>query len=143
MNEDSMNVETQPFICPVCQKEPGSHSFVELESDRENNTRNFYTCPANATKYDDHDGILYHYDNTLAEIGDSPWIWIFDAKGFTMKHLLEIRVGIGLAKLITNKYSHNLKKIYIINPNSNVFIEYNIIKFFLPKKMQDLIQIDK
>jgi hypothetical protein len=129
------------FICPICEKEPESHSFVELSHNSETRTRIFYTCPAAAKKYDDYEGILVHYDGILSECGDAPWIWVFDAKGFSTKHLLEIRVGIGLAKLITTKYSHNLEKICVINANRYIFMAHHIIKNFLPQKVNDSILI--
>ena len=66
--------------------------------------------------YKDTEGILTHYEGVLSEIPeDKDWIWIFDSFDFTLKHYLQIDVGIGLAKLITNKFSHNLKKIIISN----------------------------
>jgi hypothetical protein len=129
------------FTCPICEKEPGSHSFLELSCDNATGSRIFYTCPATATKYDDYDGIMLHYDGMLSQNGDAPWIWIFDSKGFSTKHLLEIRVGIGLAKLISTKYSHNLKKICIINANKYVFIAHNVVQHFLPQKVKDVIVI--
>jgi len=132
---------SESFVCFVCEKEPGSHSFSELCYDKETGIRTFYTCPAAAKKYDDYEGILNHYDGILSQHGDAPWIWVFDAKGFSTEHLLEIRVGIGLAKLISKKYSHNLQKIHIINANRYVFIAHSVVQHFLPQKVNDVILI--
>ncbi len=131
------------FICPICAKNPGSHSFKQINHFKTTDTRVFYTCPAEASKYDDYDGIIFHYDKTLAQYVKSPWIWIFDAKGFSMKHVLEIRVGIGLANLIVNKYSHNLQQVQIVNSNNYVMIIYNIIKPYLPQQFQNKILFRK
>ena len=136
-----LNAMDKLFTCPICEKEPGSHSFIELSYNENLKIQTFYTCPAAATKYDDYDGIMQHYNGMLSQNGDTPWIWIFDSKGFSTKHLLEIRVGIGLANLISTKYSHNLKKICIVNANKYVFIVHNILQPFLPQKVKDVIAI--
>ena len=101
-----MNME---HICKICHEDSTSHSFSKLCEIK--GVSVFYTKPADATKYTDTEGILAHYDNMLKHNGDKPWTWIFDSNGFGMKHALEINTGIGIAKLITSKYSKNLQKI--------------------------------
>ncbi len=58
-----------------------------------------------------------------------------------MKHLLEINVGIQLAKLITSKFSHNLVNIVIINPTHYIKIVLDLLKPFLNKHMNSIIII--
>jgi hypothetical protein len=79
--------------------------------------------------YYDADGIVHHYKAELPV--DEKWVWIFDAEGFGVKHLLHADVGIKLAKLISNDYRHNLLKIKVINSNIYVNTVYAIIKPFL------------
>jgi NAD-dependent dihydropyrimidine dehydrogenase PreA subunit len=50
-------------ICKICEENPNSHSFKEIKV--YDNTSIMYTCPANAIKYNDKDGILRHYRNVL------------------------------------------------------------------------------
>ena len=116
-------------ICWICDREPESHSFSKIGYHLDCNI--FYSCPAKATKYYDRDGILGHYDATLAYNGDNPWIWIFDCSGFSLKHAMEISVATGLAKLLEEKYSKNLEKIYIINSNWWINISINVVWPFL------------
>lgn len=47
-----------PYICPICEKDPSSHSFKKVG---ERNGINYYTCLAKSTKYNDRLGILEHY----------------------------------------------------------------------------------
>jgi hypothetical protein len=101
-----------------------------------------YTRPAKASKYNDIEGILEHYDGVLSEL-EGDWIWVFDSKGFQMKHLLEVQVGIQLAKLITRKHSQNLKKIVIINPTWYIRAVLDIVNPFLTKHVRELIQIKR
>jgi hypothetical protein len=100
----------------------------------------FYTKPADATKYTDREGILAHYDNMLKHNGDKPWTWIFDSAGFGMKHALEINTGIGIAKLITSKYSKNLQKIVVKNPTWHIKLMYTCVSPFLSAKVNSMVE---
>ena len=102
------------YSCPICLKDPTSHSFKKVAD--KNNINYFYTCPAKATKYNDNKGIIEHYKGTLNNYPNQIWIWIFDSKDFSTKHLLNIPLAIDLAKLISS-YSSTLLKIEIINRN--------------------------
>ena len=103
----------------------------------------YYTCPAQATMYNDVKGILHHYDGVLSEIPENKeWIWIFDSKGFGFTHAIQINVAIELTKLITT-FSKNLKKIIIINPTSYITITHNIVMPFLNQKLRDIIEINE
>ena len=129
------------YECSICKNEPNSHSFELI--DYNDQTYFFYTCPAKAIKYYDCSGILQHYDGYLNQMTENTkWVWIFDANDFEIKHLLEVNVAIELAKLITNKYSKNLEKICIINPNWYIYSMTSIVWPFLSKKVRDLIIYD-
>jgi hypothetical protein len=56
-----------------------------------------------------------------------------------MKHILEVDVAIGLARLITGKYSTHLEKIQIIHPTWFVTLTLHIVRPFLSKRVIDLI----
>jgi len=124
------------YECPVCARDPKSHSLKQVAPGV------FYTKPAEATKYWDVDGILEHYDGVLGS-HEGTWTWIFDAEGFSMKHLFEVDVAIGIARLITQKYSMNLEEIQIINPTWIVSMTLHIVRPFLSKRVINLIHIDK
>jgi hypothetical protein len=123
--------------CPICAIDPTSHSLKRLEN-LEDGTVVMYTKPAEATRYWDRDGILIHYDNSLSQISGN-WIWIFDAEGFSTKHMFEIGVATSLARLISSKYSERLVKIVITNPSPIVELVVIIVKPFLNKKMRSLL----
>ena len=105
-----------------------------------NNITYYYTCPAEATKQYDTEGILNHYESMLS-INKNKWAWIFDCKGFSTKHLLEIKVGIELAKLITNKYSNSLEQIVIINKNIYINTIIALIYPFLNDTIKNKIKV--
>jgi hypothetical protein len=107
------------------------------------NTLYYYTCPSKAELYFDSTSIINHYEGVLSEIPESKqWVWIFDAIDFNLKHFLQIQVAIELAKLISLKFSKNLKKIIIINPTFYVSSTYNIIQPFLNAKIKSIIEIN-
>lgn len=126
------------YSCAICENDPTSHSFKNIGI--HNNTTHYYTCPAKASKYYDTDGIIGHYDGVLSE-NENNWTWIFDCEGFSTKHLLEINVGIQLAKLITKKFSHNLDRIVIINPTWHVKLVLYLVKPFLNDHVNSIITI--
>lgn len=122
--------------CPVCAEDPTSHSFKQIETTPDG-TVIMYTKPAEASKYWDKDGIIFHYDQKLSTLGD--WVWVFDAEDFSWEHMLEVDVAISLAKLISTKYSRTLKKIMVINPSFMVQIMIRIVTPFLNKHVRSLI----
>lgn len=129
------------YICPVCSINPLSHSLTELME--KDNTLYYYTCPSKAELYFDAPSIIKHYEGVLSEISENKqWVWIFDASGFNLKHFLQMRVAIELAKLISFKFSKNLKRIIIINPTFYVSSTYNIIHPFLNEKIKSVIEIN-
>ena len=129
------------YSCPFCALDPLSHSLIEITEYK--NTLYYYTCPSKAKLYFDVKSILNHYDGVLSEIPENKqWVWVFDSTDFNMKHFLQISVGIELAKLISTKFSNNLQKIIIINPNMYILYVYRLVKPFLNKKLRSVIEMN-
>lgn len=124
--------------CPICKIDPESHSFKKVSE--KNGISTYYTNPTKA-KDRNTDGILTHYENTLEEIGNKKWIWIFDSDGFDMKHALEVKTGIGITKLIKDK--DNLLEIKIINPTWHIHTMLLAVVPFLNKTTKNKIKILK
>ena len=114
------------YICPVCAAKPSSHSLEQVLVTDE--VVYYYTCPSKALLYYDVSGIVNHYNGVLSEIPENKeWVWIFDSVKFGMVHAMQTTVAIELAKLITQKFSNNLKKIIIINPTFYVTVTYDLL----------------
>ena len=129
------------YICPLCSLDPLSHSLMEITE--YNDTIYYYTCPSKAKLYFDTKSIINHYDGVLSEIPENKqWVWIFDSNDFRMKHFLQIEVGIELAKLISSKFSNNLKKIIIINPNIYISSLYSLVYPFMNEKLRSIIEMN-
>ena len=129
------------YICPLCKLQPSSHSLTKLLEKK--GIMYYYTCPSQATLYYDVNGILDHYNGVLSEMPENKeWVWIFDSLGFSLVHAIQINVAIELAKLISNKFSKNLKKIIIINPTFYITITHKMIFAFLNNKVRDIIEIN-
>lgn len=124
-------------ICKICEENPGSHSFKEIKV--YDNTSIMYTCPADAKRYNDKEGILVHYRNVLDRLKGRKWIWIFDGIDFGMKQAMEIKMAIELAMMISNEYSENLLKIFIINETWHIKIVYNTLLPFLTDRVTKII----
>ena len=129
------------YICPVCKILPSSHSLTQVLEKK--GVIYYYTCPSQAILYYDVNGIINHYDGVLSEIPENKeWVWIFDSLGFSIKHVMQTRVAIELAKLISSKFSKNLKKIIIINPTFYITLTHKMIIPFLNSKVRDIIEIN-
>jgi hypothetical protein len=103
----------------------------------------YYTCPSQATLYYDVNGIIDHYNGVLSEIPENKdWVWVFDSLGFSLIHAMQTKVAIELAKLISNKFSKNLKKIIIINPTFYIKITHKILIPFLNEKVKNIIEMN-
>ena len=130
-----------PYICPLCKLHPFSHSLVKLSEKK--GIIYYYTCPSQAILYYDVEGIVHHYNGVLSEIPENKeWIWIFDSLGFDLIHALQINVAIEMAKLISNKFSKNLKKIIIINPTFYITMTHKMIMPFLNETLKNIIEIN-
>ena len=129
------------YICPLCKILPSSHSLTKVSEKKE--IIYYYTCPSQAILYYDVEGIVNHYDGVLSEMPeDKEWVWIFDSLGFSLIHAIQVNVAIELAKLISNKFSKNLKKIIIINPTLYIKITHKMIMPFLNNKVRELTEIN-
>jgi len=130
-----------PYICPLCKLQPLSHSLTKLSEKK--GIIYYYTCPSQAILYYDVEGIVNHYNGVLSEIPENKeWIWIFDSLGFGLVHALQINVAIEMAKLISNKFSKNLKKIIIINPTFYITMTHKMIMPFLNETLKNIIEIN-
>jgi len=129
------------YICPLCKLLPYSHSLTKLLEKK--GIIYYYTCPAQSILYYDVKGIINHYDGVLSEIPENKeWIWIFDSLDFTLKHAMQTNVAIELAKLISNKFSKNLKKIIIINPTFYITMTHKMLIPFLNEKVKNMIEMN-
>jgi hypothetical protein len=130
-----------PYICPLCELLPFSHSLIKLSEKK--GILYYYTRPSQAILYYDVEGIVNHYDGVLSEIPENKeWVWIFDSLGFSLIHALQINVAIELAKLISTKFSKNLKKIIIINPTFYINMTHKLIMPFLNETIKNIIELN-
>jgi len=127
-------------ICEKCLKDPQAHSFQLLKGD--SYECYYYTCPANATHYDDAEGIINHMRIELNKI-NKPWIWIFDCQDYGLKHLAAANVGFKIANFLNSDESIGLEKIIVINESTTSKIMFNTFWYLLDKKITDIIIYDK
>jgi hypothetical protein len=105
-------------ICKKCALDPMSHSFKKLTE--RSGVLVYYSHPSAAKLYDDTEGILRHIDQMLAFHGNRKWSCIFDGDGFDIKHAVQLNMGIGLIRLLSEKYGETLHEIKVINPTWHI-----------------------
>ena len=125
-------------MCKICDDEPGSHSF-EFYGKTKEGVYMYYTCPGDASKYWDTEGILNHYKEVLEQNNNNKWCWIFDSKGFDVKHSLEIGTAMGIIDILS-KYENSLCEIQILNGNILIKGFYSLIYPFLSKEIINKIK---
>jgi len=132
--------EAREYMCPVCQVDPTSHSFRKLRGNLDaDGLAVFYTCPSQATKYQDVDGIIAHYEGMLSDHQGKPWIWILDGQGFGLKHMTDTQVAFALVRFL-NRYTTTLRKVIVINPTWHIRGLYNILWPFLSDSWRQLVE---
>ena len=127
-------------IDKICEKYMNSDTSFKKLSEKDNLII-YYTNPAKANIKGDTEDILKLYDTALSIIGNKNWVWIFDSEGFNMKQAFEVQTGIGIAKLITNKYGNTLQEIKIINPTWHIKTMLASLKPFLNEATKQKIKI--
>lgn len=115
------------------------HSFKKLSE--KNGVIFYYTNPTKTHLSGDMAEILAFYEKALSEASNKKWVWIFDSQDFTLKYALESKTGSGFAKLITEKYGHNLQEIKIINPTWQIRSILTVVWPFLNKATKDKVKI--
>jgi len=103
------------------------YSFKKLNEI--NGVTTFYTKPSTIHQYNTAEEVLKDYTDLLDHIGSNKWKWIIDGDGFEIKYALEMKTGMGVAKLLTGSHGDNLQEIKIINPS--LFIRA-ILQVLLP-----------
>lgn len=126
-------------ICSKCARDPTTHSFRKIAE--KGNIWTYYTNPTKSRLYKDTEGILSHYENALNELGENKWRWIFDSEGFDMRHALEVKTGVGIAKLITNKFGKNLDEVIIINPTWHIKLMLAVVYPFLTDDTKNRVKV--
>lgn len=126
-----------PYVCPLCQENPRNHSFSRIHDTNE--FALFYSCPGDAIKYSDNEGIIEHIDGTLRELDGKPWKWIIDGNGFTMKHAMQVNLAISIIRLCANQYSTSLQQILVINPSGYVHTIISVVWPLLSESMKAMI----
>ena len=113
-------------MCILCDTDPTSHSFFKMG--RQGGASLFYTCPGDATNHET-DGVLAHYREVLENNQGEKWIFVFDAKGFTLYHSTRIASARGLLTIF-KEYGETLQEIRIVNANRFVKAMFASIRPF-------------
>ena len=126
--------------CSKCNSETASYSFKRV-ADKQG-LLTFYTNPAKAKIFKDHEDLYTHFEHMLALVTEKKqWIWIIDGDGFDTDHLLEVRTGMAIIQLITEQYVRSLREIKIINPSVHLRVLLKVVLPFLHEELRQRIRI--
>ncbi len=126
--------------CSKCTSDTASYSFKRV-SDK-NGVICFYTNPAKAKIFKDHEDLVTHFEHMLALVTpQKKWVWILDGEGFDTDHLVEVRTGIALTNLISDHHLPTLKEIKIINPSVHLRVILKVIMPFLQDGLREKMRL--
>lgn len=115
--------------CALCAVDPSS-AVLRKVADKGTHVV-FYTHPAKVHPSPSAEVILQHYQHRLNELGQKPWVWIFDGTNFDTDHIMELRTGQGIAELLQGPAGQTLREITVINPTVHLKILLKAIRPFM------------
>lgn len=131
------SITTNP--CEICNIDPKSHSFNIIPCNNPDITL-FYSCPSDATKYYDSQGVINHFKVYLEQNNNQPWAYILDCKGFTLGHSTKIKTSLDIVNIITSQYGKSLKKVWIINYTWKIKLFLSTLFVALTKELKSIIE---
>lgn len=124
--------------CTKC-KDPAGYSFKKV-SDK-NGVCIFYTNPAKAKIFKEHEGLVEHFEHMMAQNVSKKWKWIFDGDGFDTDHMFEMSLGMAILDLLTKRYGDQLHEVVIINPSIHIKIILKTVFRFLDETFQAKVHV--
>lgn len=124
--------------CTKCM-DPAGYSFKKV-SDK-NGICIFYTNPAKARIFKEHEGLIEHFDHMMAQNATKKWRWIIDGDGFDTDHMFEMSLGMSIMDLLTNKYGRQLQEVVIINPSIHIKIILKTVFRLLDETFQAKVHV--
>ena len=123
--------------CTICHLKPKSHCFIKISTHPINI---YYSSIPRSSDFSNATAIQHHIVSTLEPNRD--WIWIFDCKGLSSKHAVQIDVVKYLIKLMMDdKYAKYMMRFVAINMSATASKLLEMVLPFLPKEARD--NIDK
>lgn len=119
--------------------QPPSYSFKKIKE--HNGVSTYYTKPSSIHEYDTAEQVLEEYNKILDHLGNNKWAWIIDGDGFEIKYALEMKSGMGFAKLLSGKHGENLQTITIVNPTLCIKMLVKAITPFLSSIIQKKVKM--
>lgn len=124
--------------CTKC-RDPAGYSFKKI-SDK-NGVCMFYTNPAKARIFKEHEGLLDHFEHMMAQNATKKWKWIFDGEGFDTDHMFEREIGMAILELLTVRYGSQLQEVVIINPSIHIKIILKTVFHFLDEAFKAKVRV--
>ncbi len=127
--------------CAKCADNPNSHSFHHLGTTKQG-YEIIYTCPAKTINFDGSDPQFVHYfDEHLRALGGKSWVWIFDCRDYTMKHMLSMNNLRNLVAYLNKYHTDKLHASYVLNAGSLFGTMMNLTLPLLKKDEQKRIHV--
>lgn len=124
--------------CTKC-KDPAGYSFKKV-SDK-NGVCIFYSNPAKAKIFKEHEGLLEHFEHMMAQNVSKKWKWIFDGEGFDTDHMFEMNLGMSILEMLTKKYGSQLQEVIVINPSIHIKIILKTVFHLVEESLRAKVHI--
>lgn len=120
--------------CRKCAENPDSHSFHHIGTTKQG-YEIIYTCPAKTHNFNGSDPEFVHYfDEHLRVLHGKPWVWIFDCREYTTKHMLSMDNLRKLVNYLYKDHANRLQASYVLH--AGAFFS-QMMKFVMPLLQKD------
>jgi hypothetical protein len=127
--------------CSKCADNPNSHSFHHIGTTK-HGFEIIYTCPSKTLHFDGSDPqFVEYFDEHLRVLNGKSWVWIFDCKDYTMKHMLSMNNLRNLVNYLNKNHMDKLHASYVLNAESFFGHMMRIVMPLLKKDAQKRIHV--
>lgn len=127
--------------CSKCAANPNSHSFHHIGTTKQG-YEIIYTCPSKTIGFDGSDPhFVKYFDEHLRVIDGKAWVWIFDCRDYTLKHMLSMENLRNLVSYLSSNHTDRLQASYVLHAGSFFSQMMKLVKPLLKKDAQSRIQI--
>ena len=99
----------------------------------------YYTHPSKIKQQYTTEEILVHYRKCLQE--NKQWIWVFDGSNFDTDHIMELKLGQGIAEILDSPVGQTLKEILVINPTVHLKVLIKVVTPFISDPLMEKVKI--
>lgn len=111
-------------MCKLCDTDPTSHCFIKIDEGV------YYSSVARCTDFTDATALAEHIKEVVTP--NRPWIWIFDCKGISAKHIAQFDVVRRVQQILfDDAYGGSMQRFVAVNMSAGAKKVIDMLSPFL------------